>query len=220
MLADDMRADIGSAKLDDALLESATRRRILGALGGFVGIVAAGIVPVVGMRRAVASPMFPFIPDHYTFSRDQVYGAVARKFPYHRALAQVFDLSLTNPGIGFEPDVNRVAVSANVALTSPFLNQPVTGSLTLNTELAYDAPSLSVQLKSPQVERTELDASAQEYKQQVDAALAVAAQQLLNNYPIYTFKPDQLTFAGARFAPGAITVLKNGIKVEIVQVTQ
>ncbi|HTJ91765.1 MAG TPA: DUF1439 domain-containing protein [Pararobbsia sp.] len=193
---------------------------MLGALASLAGWVAAGAVPGVGMRRALASPMFPFIPDHYTFSHDQVFGAVARKFPYHRSLAQVFDLSLTNPGVAFEPDTNRVAVSANVALASPFLNQPVNGALTLNTQLAYDPPTLSVVLKNPQVERTELDASAEQYKQQVDAALAVAAQQLLSNYPIYTFKPEQLTFAGAQFEPGAITVLKNGIKVEIVQRTQ
>lgn len=198
----------------------ARRRFLLGTLTGAAAVLAAGVVPGAGLRLAVASPMFPFIPDHYTFSRDQVYGAVARKFPYHRALAQVFDLALTNPAIGFEPDANRVAVSANVALTSPFLNQPVNGSLTLNTQLAYDAPTLSVQLKDPQVERSEFDASAEQYKQQIDAALVVAAQQLLNNYPIYTFKPDQLTFAGAQFEPGAITVLKNGIKVEIVQRTQ
>ncbi len=161
--------------------------------------------------------MFPFIPDHYTFTHDQVFSAVARKFPYRRTLAQVFDLSLVNPAVGFEPDVNRVSVSADVALTSPFLQQPVNGSMTLNTQLVYDAPSRSVLLKSPQVERTQFGASAADYQQQINAALAVAATQLLDNYPIYTFQPDQLSFAGAQFEPGAITVQRDGIKVEIVQ---
>ena len=201
----------------------AGRRRVLATLSGLAGLAglaAFGAVPLMTACAANASPMFPFIPDHYTFSRDQVYRAVVRKFPYHRTLAQVFDLALTNPVVGFEPDVNRVAISADVALTSPFLNQPVHGTLTLNSQLAYDAPSLSVQLKQPQVERSEFGASAEQYKQQIDAALQVAAQQLLDNYPIYTFKPDQLTFAGAKFEPGDITVLKDGIKIAIVQRTQ
>lgn len=210
----------GASSCLEVRVADAQRRRVLGVLGGVAALIAASGVPGIGMRIARASPMFPFIPDHYTFSHDQVYEAVARKFPYHRVLAQVFDLALTNPGVGFEPDANRVAISANVALTSPFLNQPVNGSVTLNTQLVYDAPSLSVLLKSPQVERSAFGASAEQYRQQIDAALAVATQQLLENYPIYTFKPEQLTFAGAKFEPGAITVLKDGVKVEIVQRTQ
>jgi hypothetical protein len=193
----------------------AARRRLL---LGLAGLAASGLVPALALpSRAEASQLFPFIPDHYTFTHAQVLAAVARKFPYRRTLAQVFELSLTNPAVGFEPDANRVAVTADVALVSPFLQQPVNGSLTLNTELIYDAPSRSVLLKSPQVERTAFGASAAEYQQQINAALAVAATQLLDNYPIYTFQPEQLSFAGAQFEPGTITVLRDGIKIEIVQ---
>jgi hypothetical protein len=196
---------------------SGARRRLLLSLAG---LAAAGLLPSLAMpSRAEASQMFPFIPDHYTFSHAQVLEAVTRKFPYRRTLAQVFELSLTNPAVGFEPDVNRIAITADVALVSPFLQQPVNGSMTLNTQLIYDAPSRSVLLKSPQVERTAFGASAAEYQQQINAALAVAATQLLDNYPIYTFQPEQLTFAGAQFEPGAITVQRDGIKIEIVQRT-
>jgi Protein of unknown function (DUF1439) len=185
---------------------------------GLAGLAVVGLVPsLILPRRAGASPLFPFIPDHYTFSHAQVLEAVTRKFPYRRTLAQVFELSLSNPAIGFEPDVNRIAVTADVALVSPFLQQPVNGSMTLNTQLIYDAPSLSVLLKSPQVERTAFGESAAQYQQQINAALAVAATQLLDNYPIYTFKPEQLTFAGAQFEPGAIAVQRDGIRIEIVQ---
>ncbi len=194
---------------------SGQRRRLL---SGLAVLAAAGLAPSVWLPRcAAASPLFPFIPDHYTFTHDQVLTAVAKKFPYRRTLAQVFELALTDPAVAFEPDINRVAVSADVALTSPFLQAPVNGSMTLNTQLSYDAPSRSIRLRDPQVERTEFGASADRYQQQINAALAVAATQLLDNYPIYTFQPDQLTFAGAQFEPGAITVLRNGIKVEIVQ---
>ncbi|RKP59111.1 DUF1439 domain-containing protein [Pararobbsia silviterrae] len=195
------------------------RRRTVIGLAALAGLLASAAMPRVGLRVVRASPMFPFIPNHYTFSHDQVFGAIARKFPYHRAMAQVFDLALTNPGVAFEPEANRVAVSADVALTSPFLNAPVHGSLTLNTQLVYDPQTLSIQLERPAVERTEFGPSADAYKPQIDAALTAATQQLLDHYPIYTFKPEQLTFAGAQFEPGAITVLKDGIKVEIVQRT-
>ena len=41
------------------------------------------------------------------------------------------------------------------------------------------------------------------------------AQQVLDQYPIYTFRPEQLRYGGRDVEPGAITVLPDGIKVEV-----
>jgi hypothetical protein len=51
----------------------------------------------------------------------------------------------------------------------------------------------------------------------VGAVAALAATQLLNNYPVYTFKPEQLQFAGVNYEPGTISILTNGIRVQIVE---
>ncbi|MCQ4438562.1 hypothetical protein NO135_26495, partial [Clostridioides difficile] len=58
---------------------------------------------------------------------------------------------------------------------------------------------------------------AQMYAQQVGAAAGLLATQLLPTYPIYTFKPEQLQFAGVNYEPGTITILTNGIRVAIVE---
>nr|WP_227875413.1 MULTISPECIES: DUF1439 domain-containing protein [Paraburkholderia] len=166
---------------------------------------------------ACASGIFPFIPDHYTFSRQQVQDAVQRKFPYHRSVQQLFDVTLTNPVVTLLPDRNRVAVRVDAHLESPLMQEPVSGAFTLSSELAYDAPSRSVILKSPTVDSVDMAGSAAVYAQQVNAVAAMAATQLLANYPIYTFKPDQLQFAGVNYEPGTITILTNGIRVQIVE---
>jgi hypothetical protein len=166
---------------------------------------------------ACASSTFPFIPDHYTFSRAQVQTAVARKFPFHRTVSQLFDVALTNPVVGFEPDANRVTVHVDAHVESPFLQQPVDGGFLLTSRLEYDEPSHSVVLRAPSVERVDADGQARAYQQQLQAAGAVAAAQLLDGYPIYTFKPEQLQFAGVNFEPGTITILTNGIRVQIVE---
>ena len=94
---------------------------------------------------------------------------------------------------------------------------PVDGVFTLSSELAYDAASKSVVLKSPSVDNVSVSGQAQAYTQQINAAAAVLATQLLTNYPIYTFKPEQLQFAGVNYEPGTITILTNGIRVQIVE---
>ncbi|KAH0438990.1 DUF1439 domain-containing protein [Paraburkholderia fungorum] len=189
-----------------------TRRRFL--LAALTGCSALGLTVSLA---ACATPIFPFIPSHYTFSQQQVQDAVQRKFPYQRTVSQVFEVALTNPVVGFLPDANRVSVKLDARLVSPFMQQPVDGVFTLSSELAYDAASKSVVLKSPNVDNVSVSGQAQAYTQQINAAAAVLATQLLTNYPIYTFKPEQLQFAGVNYEPGTITILTNGIRVQIVE---
>ena len=189
-----------------------TRRRFL--LAALTGCSALGITVSLA---ACATPIFPFIPSHFTFSQQQVQDAVQRKFPYQRTVSQVFEVALTNPVVGFLPDANRVSVKLDARLVRPFMQQPVDGVFTLSSELAYDAASKSVVLKSPNVDNVSVSGQAQAYTQQIIAAAALLATQLLTNYPIYTFKPEQLQFAGVNYEPGTITILTNGIRVQIVE---
>ena len=183
---------------------------------GFL-LMAAAAVGITVSLAACAASTFPFIPSHYTFSQQQVQEAVQRKFPYQRTISQVFQVQLANPVVGFLPDTNRVSIRLDAHLASPFLQEPVDGVFTLSSELAYDEASKSVVLKSPNVDSVNVSGAAQAYTQQINAAAALLATQLLNNYPIYTFKPDQLQFAGVNYEPGTITILTNGIRVQIVE---
>jgi hypothetical protein len=183
---------------------------------GFL-LMAAAAVGITVSLAACAASTFPFIPSHYTFSQQQVQEAVQRKFPYQRTISQVFQVQLANPVVGFLPDTNRVSIRLDAHLASPFLQEPVDGVFTLSSELAYDEASKSVVLKSPNVDSVNISGGAQAYTQQINAAAALLATQLLTNYPIYTFKPDQLQFAGVNYEPGTITILTNGIRVQIVE---
>ncbi|WP_414695300.1 DUF1439 domain-containing protein [Paraburkholderia sp.] len=180
----------------------------------FTACAAAGTAMSLG---ACATGIFPFIPDHYTFSQQQVQDAVQRKFPYHRSMQQIIDVSLTNPVVTLQPDRNRVAVRLDAHLESPLMQQPVSGAFTVSSELAYDSASRAVVLRSPSVDGVDMAGNAAAYAPQVNAVAALVATQLLNNYPVYTFKPDQLQFAGVNYEPGTITILTNGIRVQIVE---
>lgn len=176
--------------------------------------VAAGATLSV---TACATGIFPFIPDHYTFSQQQVQDAVQRKFPYEHSVSQVFDVALSHPVVGLLPDANRVSVRLDAHLASPFLRQPVDGVFTLSSQLAWDEASRSVVLHEPSVDNVAVNGDAAAYTQQINAAAGVLATQLLTNYPVYTFKPEQLQFAGVSYEPGTITILTNGIRVQIVE---
>lgn len=180
-------------------------------------LVACTAAAGVSLSLAACASTFPFIPDHYTFSRDDVQKAIARKFPYQKNVAPVADVLLANPVVGLLPDQNRVAVQLDARFASPFLRAPVNGKFTISGQLAYDAASRSVVIKAPAVDNLTVDGDAQMYAQQIGAAAGMIATQVLTNYPIYTFKPEQLQFAGVNYEPGTITILTNGIRVAIVE---
>ncbi|PLZ01234.1 DUF1439 domain-containing protein [Burkholderia sp. WAC0059] len=166
---------------------------------------------------ACASGIFPFVPDHYTFSQQQVQDAVQRKFPYRHSASHLFDVELTNPVVALLPQRNRVAVRVDVQLASPLLGQPVSGAFTLSSTLAWDESRRAVVLRSPAVDSVDVSGGAADYEPQIGAVAALVATQLLDGYPVYTFKPGQLQVAGVNYEPGAITVLADGIRVQIVE---
>jgi hypothetical protein len=181
------------------------------------GLMSLSALTLTSKAYAASNSIFPFIPDHYTFSTQQVQAAVARKFPLQRTASQIFDVVLSNPVVGMAPDRNRVTVHVDARLSTPFMPNPVVGAFTLSTQLAYDAPSRSVILASPSVDDAQFTGDAAQYNQQIASVGAQLAAQLLDRYPIHTFKPEELQFAGVSYEPGTITVLTNGIRVQIVE---
>lgn len=192
-----------------ALVRAATALSLIAALGV---VVTMAVAPGV-----VHAGIFPFVPDHYTFSQRQVQRAIERQFPYQRSVGPLLDLTLARPVVALRADANRVVVTVDAHLASPLLGRPVDSVVSLSSELAYDAPSRSVVLRNPNVEQIEVGGDAAPYAQQIHAAASIAVAQLLADYPVYTFKPEQLQFAGQQYEPGTITILSDGIRVQIVE---
>ncbi len=188
---------------------TATRRRLI--LSGVVGFF------VLALLGACTHSMFPFISGQYTFSAREIQAAVEKKFPYDQQILQIFKLKFAHPQITLQPKANRLAIALDAHISSPFIAQPVNGQFTLNSELSYDRISRSVVLKHPQVEHLQFEGMEDEFKRQINTAAALLATQLLDNYPIYIFKSDQLLFANVEYEPGMITVVPEGVRIQLVE---
>ena len=150
----------------------------------------------------------------YTFSRGQMQEALARKFPFQRRFLGFYDVTLTNPQISLDPARNRIAIQADASVESGLLRQPLTGPLAISSGLHYDSPTRSIRLDQPSVDRFDLQNVPGGLGQQISAIGSLIAGQLLNDYAVYTFKPEQLKVAGIAVEPGTITVLPEGVHVQ------
>lgn len=176
----------------------------------------AGAAAVAVAIAAVLVACMPtgWTGDGYTFSRGQMQDALARKFPFQRRFLGVFDVTLSNPQVSLDPARNRIAILADAQVESGLFRQPLTGPLAVSSGLHYDAPTRSIRLDQPSVDRFDLQNVPGGVGPQISAIGSLVAGQLLNDYPVYTFKPEQLKVAGIAVEPGTITVLPEGVHVQ------
>jgi len=179
-----------------------TRRRLLqAAAAGAATVVLAGC---------------GYFGNSYTFSRSQLQAALERKFPFNHRYLELFDIQLANPQLQLDAQNNRVSLQFDATIDNRlFFRQPLTGRFALDSGLRYDAPSRSVVLDDPQVRQFDVQGMPAQYSRQLNALGGILAEQFLEGYPLYTFKPEQLRVAGASVEPGTITVLPDGIHVTI-----
>ena len=180
---------------------SSSRRRWLSLTGA--AVFAAGLAACAGL---------PFGND-YTFSGAQLQRALDRKFPFDRHVLAVLDVNLSHPRLTLLPERNRLAVAVDATIVHPLGGAPFTGTLAVESALAYDPATMSVVLRDPEVQNFTVDRLPERWSRQLNAAGALIATQLLQGAPIYTFKPEQLNIGGIPRQPGEITVLSHGVNV-------
>ncbi|MDN4573025.1 DUF1439 domain-containing protein [Pandoraea cepalis] len=176
------------------------------------GILGLALAPLIRPANAA----YNIWTGEYTMTRQDIEAAVGKRFPTTLNYGQLLSVELTHPKIGFNPQANRVITQIDAQLQNVLLQgQPLAGVLSLSSALKYDPVTRAVLLDNPNVERVDVNGMPPAYDQQLTAIGGSLAQQVLNQYPIYTFKPEQLRYGGRDVEPGAITVLSDGIKVEV-----
>ena len=151
----------------------------------------------------------------YTFTKAELQSAVNKRFPATLRYGELVSVQLSHPRLVLDETSNRVTTQMDAAVTNTVIpSPPINGTMSLNSGVRYDATRRAVLLDNPTVQDVQVQGMSQ-YTQQLNAIGAVVAQQLLKDYPLYTFKPDELRFNGKDVEPGAITVAPDGIRVQV-----
>ena len=170
-------------------------------------------LPVLVLPVA-ATAGYNFWTGEYTLSHHDLQAQVEKKFPLKLRYSELFEVRLTEPVLSLDATTNRASLATQVQIRNPIVQpRQVQGHLALSSGLRYDAASTAIRLDQPTAERVALEGLNSQGAQQLQTVGAVVAQELLRDYALYTFKPEDLRRFGKTFEPGAITVLDDGIKV-------
>ncbi|MDB5775670.1 MAG: rane protein [Herbaspirillum sp.] len=184
--------------------------------GGIAALFAAAIFAALALPGPAAYAGYNVWTSDYTFSARELQTAIQTRFPRDLRYMDLFNVRLSNPQLTLDPAGNRIVTKLDAGVTSLLLAAaPVNGVLTIDSGLKYDAATRTVRLDRPELKQIEVPGMPAAYAQQMRDIGNTVAVQVLDNYPLYTFKPEELQLNGQRFEPGAITVTDAGLKVEI-----
>lgn len=164
----------------------------------------------------VAHAGFNFFLSEYTASRDELQAEISKRFPLSQRYAEIFSVTLTDPVLGLDAVGNRTALTARVNIASPLM-QPssVNGVISISSALRYDVQALALRLQDPRAERLELEGVVGRDAERLQRIGGAVAQELLQGYPLRTFKPEELKVGRKVYEIGDITVGKDEIKVQL-----
>lgn len=152
-------------------------------------------------------------PRRVELSQARLQAGLERRFPLNNRLLDLFDVRLTHPQVMIQPETDRVVLMLDLSVAPPFLRQSWRGSMALSGHLVLDAARNAVFLENTHVDRFDIDGVGGGRARDLERAADLLVNQLVRDMPVYTFRTEDLRYAGVQFvptrletAPGALVV--------------
>ena len=159
---------------------------------------------------------FNFWTSEYTATRSELQAMIGRQFPISQRYAEIVSVALSDPQLDLNAAANRAAITSRVSISSPLLRAGrVDGTIALSSALRYDAAARALRLNQPRAERVELQGVSGADAERLQQIGGVVAQELLQGRVLRSFTVEELSFGSKTYEIGDITVLADGIKVEL-----
>ncbi len=129
-------------------------------------------------------------------------------------LLHVFDVHLSNPVIKVDGQTERMSAHLDATVSSP-ITRLLKGGASISGKLRFDPVSRAVLLTEPRLEAFNIDGLGGRANELLSVLGAQLTGELLKDFPLYTLKPDDLTFAGIHFTPKIMRITPQGLQVTV-----
>ena len=159
---------------------------------------------------------FNFWTNEYTATHSELQAMIAKQFPISQRYAEIATVALSDPQLGLNAEANRAAITARVSIASPLLRAGrVDGTVALSSALCYDAAVRALRPEQPKAERLERQGVSGGEAERLQQIGGLVAQELLQGKVLRTFTAEELSFGRKTYEIGDITVLADGIKIQL-----
>lgn len=165
---------------------------------------------------AIGHAGFNFFTGEYTASHAELQALLEKQFPLEQRYAEIFRVRLQDPRLGLNAQAQRTGVTAALSIASPWLRDgQVGGTVAMSSALRWDAAARALRLDRPSVENLKLQGLAGGDAERLRRIGAVVAQELLQDQVLRRFTQQEMTMGLKTYEVGAITVLEDGIKIQL-----
>jgi hypothetical protein len=179
------------------------KRRVAGSAAVLLAAcVLASCASLVGPRQ-IEIPLY------------KLQAGIDRRFPVDNRVLELFDIRLSRPRLTLLAGTDRVALDMEAYVAPPFLKQSWTGSLALSGRLTVDPARGAVFLREPRVDRFVIDGVDEARQRQFGKVANVLMDKAIGDVPVYSFRMEDLRYAGVQFVPTRITSTADALVVTV-----
>ena len=173
-------------------------------------IVASSLVAAAALTSC-ASILGPREVD---LPLSKLQAGIDRRFPMDNRLLELFDLRLSRPQLAVLPG-DRVALTVDASVAQSFLRNPLFGSLAFSGRLYVDQAKNGVYLAEPRLERFTISGMDESVSRQLSRAANGLLDRAILDIPVYSFRMDELRYAGVQYVPTRIATTATGLRVSL-----
>jgi hypothetical protein len=182
---------------------SDARRRVLKLLA----VVAGGAV--------LASCATFTGPREIDIPLSRLQAGLDRRFPVDNHMLELFDVRLSRPQLVMLPQADRVGITLQAEIAPPFLKHPFNGSVALSGRLYVDPSRSAVFMTDARVDNFDLDGIKADASRQFAKLANVVMDNVVRDVPVYSFRMEDLRYAGVQFVPTRIGTTNRGLVVTL-----
>jgi hypothetical protein len=155
------------------------------------------------------------LPRSVDVSRQQLETALARRFPYEARAGGLFSARTNVPHLVLLPESNRLRLEFGVDATERVTRSSAHADLALSFGLRYEPADASIRAANVRLEELSVQNLPAGWREAFRMAGGLIAEQVLENAPLHTFRPEDLAKARG-LQPGSIQVTGSGVRMELV----
>jgi hypothetical protein len=175
-----------------------------------VFLIASSVVAAAALSSC-ASMLGPREVD---LPLSKLQAGIDRRFPVDNRLLELFDLRLSRPQLAILPG-DRVALTVDASVAQSFLRDPLSGSLAFSGRLVVDQTKNGVYLTEPRLERFAISGLDESVSRHLSRAANGLLDRAVLDIPVYSFRMDELRFAGVQYVPTRIATTATGLRVSL-----
>jgi len=160
----------------------------------------------------VLSACSSLVPKEHLIPKEKLTTTLQNKFPIlHQEAGGLFNILIESPQLNLIPEQNRLSIKAHYIANATILE--LTGDFAFSGKLKYDAEKRDIFLSDAKFDSLQLAGGFLDEK--IRNKLNVKISEFAQQTPIYTFKPDELTFLGTQLEISSIDVVNDGILLKL-----